>query len=148
MENRKTFKAQNSMTKFDREKINKTKAERQRKESFNIIPDNLGKEEAQGPGLNERELRREKKRQRLQQQFENGNMDLRKMIFLGDDDSDYYSNEEEQSEEDISSEVKPEPKEDIKSKEDTDHLPSSVDNESDEMTDDLDTNLRKIRERK
>lgn len=147
------------MTKYERESFNNKKAELQRRESFSIIPDDVNDKEKEKPSLDEREMRRERRRQLNQRLFENGTMDLRRMIFLGDDDSDYDSEWEEEEEE----QEHEEPKEKEKKNEDTQkkaegegkatkngnsHLPESVDDDNDEMSVDLDQNLKNVLEKR
>jgi hypothetical protein len=62
------------MTKFERNELNKKKADLQRRESFSIIPDKLGEENLNDEGevMNEKEVKRERKRKRNQHLFENG----------------------------------------------------------------------------
>jgi hypothetical protein len=57
------FRRADSMTKFEREALNKKKANLQRRESFSIIPDDMDADDS-GSVLNEREIRRERKRKR------------------------------------------------------------------------------------
>lgn len=99
------------MTKFERDALNKKKADLQRRESFSIIPDDLD-DNSDGHVMDEREIQRERKRKRNQHLFENGNMNLRKMIFMGDEESEEYSEEEEEEEE--SEEEVPEKAESVK----------------------------------